>query len=170
MGSFVSRRPFFCKDSTLQILHCVSLFDLKNIRLHAYIHIYIYSFIYFLQVLKLQTDLASVQACLSTFQALIPSPASARNAQHSLPAHSSEMASVLDSNASFADLNFSVIFDPVELLQQSPGEITGFSDPISDTQQLAADAQLQAIAREFVSHCLPGVKIGPPGSPKSPWK
>ncbi|PKI67102.1 hypothetical protein CRG98_012523 [Punica granatum] len=116
-------------------------------------------------VVNLQSELAYVQARLSTFRSF-PSPPSLLNSQPSLQATSSDhMALVLDNNiSSYPNLPVPPALDPIELLQQATGEMVDSSDTPS-TQQLA-DAQLQAIAREFISRYLPGVKIEPPGPPK----
>lgn len=66
-----------------------------------------------------------------------------------------------------SDPNLPLLFDPPEMLQKALGETAALSDPISEAQQLA-DAQLQAVAWELVSRCLPGVRIEPPASCESP--
>lgn len=103
--------------------------------------------------MNLQAELAYTQARLSILQRL--PMASATQAQSTSPCSlysSSEMVSTAD--------NISTQFDPPQQQQTSTDQISSFN-PFN---QELDDGDLQALAREFVSKYLPGVKLQPSNS------
>ncbi|XP_021280358.1 LOB domain-containing protein 31-like [Herrania umbratica] len=102
------------------------------------------------QVVNLQAELAYIQARLSTLQLLPPSQAQCPSptSLHS----SSEVGSDLVSSS-----NMSMSIDRPQP-QQASIELTSFPNPFD---QELENEELQALAREFVSRYLPGVRFRP---------
>lgn len=112
-----------------------------------------------LQVVNLQAELAFTQARLSILQRL--PMASAAQAQSTSPCSlysSSEMVSTADMASGY---NISMQFDPLQQQQQTSTDQTSSFYPFD---QELDDGDLQALAREFVSKYLPGVKLQPSNS------
>ncbi|EEF50398.1 LOB domain-containing protein 19 [Ricinus communis] len=110
------------------------------------------------QVVSLQAELAYIQARLSTLQ---------RHQHPSQPAQSHSQTSVLSSSTSEmpSNSNMSMHFDQLQLQPQhvavSESELTNVCHPLGP--QLEND-ELQALARDFVSRYLPGVRFKPTSS------
>ncbi|KAJ9171279.1 hypothetical protein P3X46_014668 [Hevea brasiliensis] len=110
------------------------------------------------QVVNLQAELAYIQARLSTLQRLPLAQAQAP------PAQSPCQTSIGSTSVVASNSNVSMHFDK---LQQVSTEFTSLSNPLDDLDhQLVNDDDLQALARDFVSRYLPGVRFKPP-SPSS---
>ncbi|KAK1559462.1 hypothetical protein Q3G72_014749 [Acer saccharum] len=130
------------------------------------------------QVVNLQAELAYVQARLSILQR-IPLPLQPlpphdhhhhhHHHHHQAQTHSSTSPSSLHSSSEIASSStisnnthaMSMSYDPLQPQQASP-ELTSLSNP-SDQDQME-DGDLQALAREFVSKYLPGVRFRPSNS------
>lgn len=111
-----------------------------------------------LQVVNLQAELAFTQARLSILQRL--PMASAAQDQSTSPCSlysSSEMVSTADMASGY---NISMQFDPLQQQQTSTDQTSSFNP----FDQEIDDGDLQALAREFVSKYLPGVKLQPSNS------
>ncbi|GAY42009.1 hypothetical protein CUMW_063620 [Citrus unshiu] len=110
------------------------------------------------QVVNLQAELAFTQARLSILQRL--PMASAAQDQSTSPCSlysSSEMVSTADMASGY---NISMQFDPLQQQQTSTDQTSSFNP----FDQEIDDGDLQALAREFVSKYLPGVKLQPSNS------
>ncbi|KAF2298196.1 hypothetical protein GH714_018525 [Hevea brasiliensis] len=104
------------------------------------------------QVVNLQAELAYIQACLSTLQRLPLQQA------QPLPAPSPSQSSIASTTELGSNSNVSMHFDQ---LQQVSSEWTSLCNPLDS--ELEND-DLQALARDFVSRYLPGVRFKPPSS------
>ncbi|XP_007052037.2 PREDICTED: LOB domain-containing protein 31 [Theobroma cacao] len=105
------------------------------------------------QVVNLQAELAYIQGRLSTLQRLPLLPPS--QAQYTSPTSlhsSSEVGSDLVSSS-----NMSMSFDRPQP-QLASVELTSFPNPFDQEPE---NEELQALAREFVSRYLPGVRFRP---------
>ncbi|OMO78581.1 hypothetical protein CCACVL1_14278 [Corchorus capsularis] len=107
------------------------------------------------QVVNLQAELAYIQARLSTLQRLPLLPPAQSPSPTSLHS-SSEIGSDLVSSS-----NMSINFDPTQH-QHTSFELTSFPNPFD--QEVENEEELQALAREFVSRYLPGVRFRPSNS------
>lgn len=119
------------------------------------------------QVMSLQAELTYVQARLATMQRHpIPVAPSLPHPQTSSPPPSlhsqSDHHHLAATNAELQSIsNMSMHYDTLQPHSTSL-ELSSFFSP-SDQQQLE-DGELQALAREFVSRYLPGVRFQPPNS------
>lgn len=112
------------------------------------------------QVMSLQAELTYVQATLATMQRLpislapsLPNPQSSSPSFHSSSDH-------LGTNADMQSTsNMSMHFDPHQPL--SSLDLSSF---FNQSDQQLDDDELQALAREFVSRYLPGVRFQPSNS------
>jgi len=112
------------------------------------------------QVMSLQAELTYVQATLATMQRLpislapsLPNPQSSSPSFHSSSDH-------LGTNADMQSAsNMSMYFDPHQPL--SSLDLSSF---FNQSDQQLDDDELQALAREFVSRYLPGVRFQPSNS------
>ncbi|PNX97864.1 hypothetical protein L195_g004015 [Trifolium pratense] len=113
------------------------------------------------QVMSLQAELTYVQATLATMQRLpislapsLPNPQSTSQSLHSSSDH-------LGTNADLQSAsNMSMNFDPHQQLSTS----LDLSSFFNHSDQQLEDDELQALAREFVSRYLPGVRFQPSNS------
>lgn len=106
--------------------------------------------------MSLQAELTYVQATLATMQHLPVNPQNSSPSLHSSANHLGTNADMLSAS------NFmSMHIDPHQPLSASLDLSSFFNQ--SDQQQLEDD-ELQALAREFVSRYLPGVRFQPPNS------
>ncbi|KAK6920255.1 Lateral organ boundaries, LOB [Dillenia turbinata] len=108
------------------------------------------------QVVNLQAELAYIQARLSTLQHLPPLPPS----HHHQPQSPHDLASTSTTAL--------VQFDPLHL-QAASSELASSFWNIDDQVELdqlgsVEDAELQALAREFISRYLPGLRFRPPST------
>lgn len=110
-----------------------------------------------LQVVNLQAELAFTQARLSILQRL-PMASAAQSTSPCSLYSSSEMVSTADMASGY---NISMQFDPLQQQQQTSTDQTSSFYPFD---QELDDGDLQALAREFVSKYLPGVKLQPSNS------
>jgi hypothetical protein len=101
------------------------------------------------QVMSLQAELTYVQATLETMQRL---PIS-----QSLHSSSDQLGTNADLQSA---TNMSMHFDPHQQLSTS----LDFSSFFNHSDQQLEDDELQALAREFVSRYLPGVRFQPSNS------
>ncbi|KAE8646697.1 LOB domain-containing protein 19 [Cucumis sativus] len=112
------------------------------------------------QVVNLQAELAYIQAKLSTLQRLFPPPLhtpSPTTCNTPLP------EAIPDSDMGLFP-NVPMLLDPLQT-QLGCNEMTNsFLNPVDYQDQMDEDGGLQSLAREFVSRCLPGVRIRPPCS------
>ncbi|KAK7349620.1 hypothetical protein VNO77_07122 [Canavalia gladiata] len=107
------------------------------------------------QVMNLQAELTYVQARLATMQRLPVPVASLPQPQNSSP---TSLHSSSDHLALNADLQSAFMyFDPLQPHSTSL-ELSTFFNP---SDQQLEDGELQALAREFVSKYLPGVRFQP---------
>ncbi|KAK6918503.1 Lateral organ boundaries, LOB [Dillenia turbinata] len=117
------------------------------------------------QVVNLQAELAYIQARLSTLQHLSPLPPSHRHQPQS-PSLANRPPRPPDSASTS---NTALIqFDPL-LPQQASNELASSFWNIDDQlvlDQLGSvdDVELQALAREFISRYLPGLRFRPPST------
>ncbi|XP_058745635.1 LOB domain-containing protein 19-like [Vicia villosa] len=108
------------------------------------------------QVMSLQAELTYVQATLATMQHLPINPQNSSPTLHSSANHLGTNADMISAS------NFmSMHIDPHQQLSASLDLSSFFNQ--SDQQQLEDD-ELQALAREFVSRYLPGVRFQPSNS------
>ena len=106
--------------------------------------------------MNLQAELAYIQARLSTLQPLPLLPTSEAQCPSLTSLHSSsEIGSDLVSSS-----NISMNFEPPQP-QQTSIELTSFPNPFDQEME---NEELQALAREFVSRYLPGVRFRPSAS------
>ncbi|KAF5732961.1 LOB domain-containing protein 31 [Tripterygium wilfordii] len=116
------------------------------------------------QLVSLQAELAYIQARLSTFQRLPPPPPPPQ--PHPSSSHTSLSSEIAAASSSDLTSNIAIMhFDPSLLLHhQLPStELTApgvCSTPLTDHQDLE-DGDLQALAHQFVSRYLPGVRFKP---------
>lgn len=104
--------------------------------------------------MSLQAELAYVQARLATMERLpITVAPSLSYHQTSQSLHSS--SDQLATNADLQSANMSMHFDPFQPHSTSL-ELSSFFNP---SDQQLEDGELQALAREFVSRYLPGVRF-----------
>ncbi|XP_024043715.1 LOB domain-containing protein 19 isoform X2 [Citrus clementina] len=118
----------------------------------------IYGCVGHIVALQQQAELAFTQARLSILQRL--PMASAAQDQSTSPCSlysSSEMVSTADMASGY---NISMQFDPLQQQQTSTDQTSSFNP----FDQEIDDGDLQALAREFVSKYLPGVKLQPSNS------
>jgi hypothetical protein len=101
------------------------------------------------QVMSLQAELTYVQATLATMQRL---PIS-----QSLHSSSDQLGTNADLQSA---TNMSMHFDPHQQLSTS----LDLSSFFNQSDQQLEDDELQALAREFVSRYLPGVRFQPSNS------
>ncbi|XVF22699.1 hypothetical protein REPUB_Repub12eG0193500 [Reevesia pubescens] len=105
------------------------------------------------QVVNLQAELAYIEARLSTLRRLPLMPPSQAQSPSPTSLHSSsEIGSELISSS-----NMSMHFDPPQP-QHTSIELTSFPNPFNQEME---NEELQALAREFVSRYLPGVRFRP---------
>ncbi|OIW00806.1 hypothetical protein TanjilG_18608 [Lupinus angustifolius] len=109
------------------------------------------------QVVNLQAELTYVQARLATMHHLAISPHPQTSSPTSFPSSSDHLASNADLHCSS---NISMHFDHPQP-QSTSLELSNNVNPFC--QQLE-DGELQAVALEFVSRYLPGVRFQPPNS------
>ncbi|KAG5565634.1 hypothetical protein RHGRI_001522 [Rhododendron griersonianum] len=96
------------------------------------------------QVVNLQAELAYIQARLSSMQCLpLPPPQ---------PARTPSTANLQSSHLMALNSNTSMHFD-----SSTPVELVSLCDALN--QEIIEDGDVQALAREFVSKYLPGVKF-----------
>ncbi|XP_004510943.1 LOB domain-containing protein 19-like [Cicer arietinum] len=114
------------------------------------------------QVMSLQAELTYVQHSLATMQRLPISVApSLPNPQSSSPSLHSSSSHQLGTNADLQSAsNMSMHFDPFQQLSTSLDSSSFFNQ----SDQQPQDEELQALAREFVSRYLPGVRFQPSNS------
>ncbi|TXG62708.1 hypothetical protein EZV62_009702 [Acer yangbiense] len=124
------------------------------------------------QVVNLQAELAYVQARLSILQRIplpLQLPPHDHHHHHQAQTHNSTSPSSLHSSSEIASSStisnnthaMSMSYVRLQPQQASP-ELTSLSNP-SDQDQME-DGDLQALAREFVSKYLPGVRFRPSNS------
>lgn len=108
--------------------------------------------------MNLQAELAFTQARLSILQRL-PMASAAQSTSPCSLYSSSEMVSTADMASGY---NISMQFDPLQQQQQQTS--TDQTSSFNPFDQEIDDGDLQALAREFVSKYLPGVKLQPSNS------
>lgn len=112
--------------------------------------------------MNLQAELTYVQARLATMQPLpIPVAPSLQNPQSSSPTSFHSSSDHLATNVDLQSAsNMYMHFDPLQPHSTSL-ELSNF---FNTSDQQLEDGELQALAREFVSRYLPGVRFQPSDS------